>query len=243
MTTISIITCVTGEPESLRKTAQSISPYLSQQLNWVIKFSDKSAESFIEGFKASYVAIYRQADSSLYEAMNQALELCNSEYYMVLGAGDALLPEGIEALCAQLTSRPSHAPSYHAPLIFATTGTVFMPQPDAMKYFMSCPHPSSLLKVKNSIAINGFNINYQIASDYDHLSRYAITFGVGETLNLPPLVSYMGGGISDVRALEAFIEETLIRIRIWKASDIRIMGDLLNHSALNISNNIRHNFP
>lgn len=243
MTTISIISCVTGEPESLRKTAESIKPHLSGRLNWIIKFSDKSAKGFVEGFKASHIHVYQQADSSLYEAINQSLKLCNSEFYMVLGAGDMLLPEGMEELRARIDSNSLCAPSYHAPVLFAATGAVSMPQPDAIKYFMSCSHPSSLLKVKNSIAINGFNLDYQIASDYDHLSRYAIAFGMGEALNIPPLVSFMGGGLSDVRALEGYIEENLIRIRVWKTPDIRITGDLLNYSAINISNNIRQNFP
>jgi len=225
MTTVSIISCVIGEPEALRKTAESIKPFLSNQLNWIIKFSDASAKDFVESFKAPNINVYQQADSSLYEAINQSLALCNSEFYMVLGAGDMLMPEGIEALRERLTSRALIASSYHAPIIFAATGAVATPRPDAIKYCMSCAHPSSLLKVKNSIAINGFNLDYKIASDYDHLSRYAIAFGVGEVLNIPPLVSFMGGGLSEARALEGYIEENLIRIRVWKTPDIRIMGD------------------
>jgi hypothetical protein len=149
----------------------------------------------------------------------------------------------MEVLNSRIASNPLSAPSYHAPILFAATGAVSMPQPEAIKYFMSCAHPSSLLRVKNSLSIGGFDVQYQIAADYDHLSRYAMAFGLGEALDMPPLVSFMGGGLSDARALEGYIEENLVRIRVWKLPDIRIMGDLLNHSAVNISNSIRHNFP
>jgi hypothetical protein len=52
----------------------------------------------------------------------------------------------------------------------------------------------------------------------------------------------MGGGISDNRALEGKLEVNLVRIRIWKAPDIRIYGDLLHETATTIADNIRHNF-
>jgi len=243
MTTISIVTCVLGEPEALLKTAESIKPYLCEKIKWVIKFSEKSSKDFIESFRGPYIQTHQIQDRSLYDAINQALSFCEGEFYMVLGAGDMLLPEGMRALQARMHTSPIVATSFHAPIVFSITGAVSMPQPEAIKYFMSCPHPSTLLRVKNSLAIGGFDSRYQIAADYDHLCRYAKAFGSGEIIDGPPLVSFMGGGLSDTRALEGFIEENLIRIRIWGAPDIRILGDLLNHSAINISSSIRHNFP
>lgn len=162
---------------------------------------------------------------------------------MVLGAGDMLLPGGMDALCLMLAEGGLLAPSYHAPILFSQTSAVSEPQPQAMKNFMSCAHPTSLLRVKNSLAIGGYDARYQIAADYDHMSRYAIAHGYGDVLNIPPLVSFMGGGLSDVRALEGYIEENLVRIRVWNTPDIRILGDLLSHAAGNISSGILQNFP
>lgn len=243
MVSLAILTCVTGEPDVLRNTAASISPFLSQNLKWIIKFSDKSNEVFANSFSAENIEIYRESDASLYDAMNQCLNYCQQDYYLVLGAGDTILPDAMEILLHQLKAETLNAVSYHAPILFASTGAVSLPDPNSMKYFMSCPHPSSLLKVKNSLSINGFDISYKIAADYDHLSRYAIAFGAGTTLDLPPLVSFMGGGISDLRALEGYMEVNLVRMRVWNTPDIRMYGDMLNESATALSSNIRQNFP
>ena len=70
MTTISILTCVLGEPQALRATADSIQPYLSDRINWIIKFSDKSDKKFVESFSGEYITIQQKSDSSLYDAMN-----------------------------------------------------------------------------------------------------------------------------------------------------------------------------
>jgi hypothetical protein len=243
MTTLSILTCIIGEPESLRSTAASIAPFLSKNVEWIIKFSDKSDKAFINSFTGEFIKMYQEPDASLYDAMNQCLKFCESDYYMVLGAGDMLLPEAMTTIVENLKSESLGAASYHAPILFASTGAVVQPDPSSLKHFMSCSHPSSLLKVKNSLAINGFDLRYQIAADYDHMSRYSVAFGAGLALNIPPLVSFMGGGISDMRALEGWMEVNLIRIRVWGTSDIRIYGDILSESATTISNSIRQNFP
>lgn len=242
MTTISILTCVLGEPQALRVTADSIKPYLSDRINWIIKFSDKSDKKFVESFAGKHINIYQKKDSSLYDALNQCLESCDGDYYIVLGAGDTILPDGMRVLLEMLNAGSMTGVSYHAPILFNSTGAISNPNPGALKHFMSCPHPSSLYKVKNSLAINGFDSSYRIAADYDHMSRYALTFGEGLLINSPPLVSFMGGGLSDIRALESHLEATLVRMRVWKTPDIRIYGDLLHETANTIANNIRHNF-
>lgn len=243
MTTLSIFTCVIGEPTSLRKTAESISPWLSENINWIIKFSDKTSKQFIDSFSGTHIKTHQAIDSSLYDAMNQCLALSESDYYMVIGSGDTLMPDGVASIHKLLLNNALSAAAYHAPLFLEFGDHVFHPNPSELKYGMSCPHPSSLLKVSNSIAIGGFDTSYKIASDYDHLSRYSITFGSGEILNIPPLVSYLGGGISDMRALESYLEALLIRQRIWNAPDLRIFGDLLKYTACTISDNIAKNTP
>lgn len=243
MTTLSIFTCVIGEPPSLRDTANSISPWLSDNINWIIKFSDKTGKQYIDNFSGAHIKTYQASDSSLYDALNQCLSLSESDYYMVLGAGDKLIPEGAASIQELLVNNALSASAYHAPLFLEFGNHIFHPNPNELKYRMSCPHPSSLLKVSNSIAIGGFDTSYKIASDYDHLSRNSITFGAGEVLNIPPLVSYLGGGISDVRALESYLEATIIRQRVWGTPDLQVFGDLLKYTATTISDTIAQNSP
>ena len=60
MISISILTCVIGEPQALRATANSIKPYLSDRVNWIIKFSDKSDKKFVESFAGKHINIYQK---------------------------------------------------------------------------------------------------------------------------------------------------------------------------------------
>ncbi|MBU3616544.1 hypothetical protein [Polynucleobacter sp. JS-Polo-80-F4] len=243
MATLSIFTCVIGEPEALLNTANSIAPWLSNDVVWIIKFSEKTSKNFIANFSGKHIQVYQESDSSLYDALNQCLKKSLTDYYMVLGAGDTILPDGMSQLIKELSKNTFTHHAYHAPLLVELSNNIFNPAPNQMKHGMSCPHPTSILKVKNSLAIDGFDLSYKIASDYDHLSRYAIAFGDGHLLNISPPVSYMGGGISDIRALESYMEALLIRQRIWNIPDMRIFGDLLKFTALPISETIAQNTP
>ena len=102
MTTLSIFTCVIGEPLALSATAESIRPWLSKNLNWIIKFSAQTNVDFINRFSGDYINSYQTVDHSLYDALNQCLQICESDYYMVLGAGDTLLPDGMTAISKKL---------------------------------------------------------------------------------------------------------------------------------------------
>ena len=235
MKDISILTCVLGEPANLHQTANSIRPWLSEKIEWVIKFSDKTGEKFIENFNGPHIRHIKESDSSLYDAINQGLMGLNGDYYFVLGAGDKLISDGMSALTDMLKSDTFDKCSYHAPIFMEASNTTWTPDVMQIAHGMSCPHPTSLLSVKNSLAIGGYDGSYKIAADYDHLSRYATEFGFGCALDIPPLVSFVGGGMSDVRGLESYLEVMLIRQRIWKAPDIRIYGDLLKGSANIIS--------
>ena len=231
MTNISILTCVLGEPSNLHQTANSIGPWLSENLEWVIKFSDKTGEKFIENFNGPHIRHIKESDTSLYDAINQGLMGLNGDYYFVLGAGDKLIGDGMSALTEMLKLGNLDKCSYHAPIFMEASKATWTPEVTQITHGMSCPHPTSLLSVKKSLAIGGYDTTYKIAADYDHLSRYATEFGFGCALEIPPPVSFVGGGMSDVRGLESYLEVMLIRQRIWKAPDIRIYGDLLKGSA------------
>ena len=241
MSTLSIFTCVLGEPAVLQNTANSIRPWLSNNINWIIKFSGPANKDYVDSLSGDHIKIYQEPDTSLYDGLNQCLNKCETDYYMVLGAGDTLLHDGMAIINKRLSENTLTDSIYHAPLLLEIGNYIFTPEPNNLRATMSCPHPSSILKVKNSIAIGGFDLSYKIASDYDHLSRYSIAYGYGLVLKIPPPVSYMGGGISEVRALESYLEALLVRQRVWKTPDLRIFGDLLKYTATTISDTIAQN--
>lgn len=226
---ISILTCVLGEPEALIQTLESLRPLLSPDISWTLKFASSSSKSFISQFEIEYVFCHQQDDRSIYQAMNQGIEIMESDYYFVIGAGDEVDAAGLaEALFALKNKETTTA--LFAPILWREHGTVWTPNPSELPVRMACPHPGAILRVDYSKAIGGFDAGYRIAADYDHLSRYVRQYGFGKTLSAS-LVTFAGGGMSEVRAFEGTLEEELIRMRVWKSHEYAVQARLLRRTA------------
>jgi len=225
MSTVSVLTCVLGEPPELDRTFQSLRTHLSPTLRWVIKATEATGEQFLRRYEHAYVATHRRADRGLYDGMNQGLELLESDYYFVLGAGDQVISPGVQKLQTLLAGRETPAAIFLA-LYHEAHRSLLVPAPLQLGDRMACPHPSAVLRVKPSRDVGGFDERYLIAADYDHLCRYVRSYGHGVAFN-DPLVSYMGGGLSERRALEGMLEEELVRLRVWNSNDMLANARLL----------------
>lgn len=221
--TLSVLTCVLGEPESLALTFESLKPWLGPAFTWTLKFSETAGDAFVRRFEAPHVRILKSRDRSLYEALNQGLRALETTHYLVIGAGDTLLAPGVQALQALPPPGPDGPSARFAPVFITSTNTVMAPDPSALAQRMSCPHPGAILQTARSRALGGFDTRYEIASDYDHLSRYVRAFGPGEALRIPPLVRFAAGGMSERRSLEGYLEEELIRTRIWHSPGTAVL--------------------
>lgn len=227
--TLSVLTCVLGEPESLTQTYDSLKPLLCNAFTWTLKFAANSSAEFINRFEREYVKCHSAEDRSIYQAMNQGLEHMQADHYVVLGAGDEIIPAGLEVLQSALTASPDLSSAF-APIVWRDQGTVWQPVPAEIPVRMSCPHPGTVLRVDHSRALGGFDSSYRIAADYDHICRYVREHGVGPTLSTP-LVRFAGGGMSEVRAFEGTLEEELIRMRVWKSHEFAVQSRLLRRIA------------
>lgn len=77
-------------------------------------------------------------------------------------------------------------------------------------------------------------MQYEIASDYDHLCRYTNAFRnclVSRTV----MTNFKGGGLSEIRSFEGALEEELIRMRIFKSKELAVRSRLLVKCANNIA--------
>lgn len=238
MKKISILTCVVGEPENLINTFNSISGLLSKNFTWTLKFHDGTHSDFINKFENKYVNIQKKCDASLYDAMNQGLEFMVEDYYFVLGSGDELNGALFKKIQKQLEDDNYSAPVYFFPVQYLNSNQILQPIPENFPVKMGCPHPGTLLLRENSLEIGGYNVNYKIASDYDHLSRYLQRYGTGKKGN-DVLVNILSGGMSEQRSLEAYLEEELIRKRVWKSVDWAIYDRMLKKSSENISHFVK----
>jgi hypothetical protein len=238
---LSVITCVKNDTTDLWLTLSSIYPFLNDDFSWIIKFSQDCTHAFINSLPENqYVLKIQSPDLSLYEGINQALENCNSEYYFVLGAGDLLSPTNFSKSISEFNDNYGISAFFFS-CFMQENDQIFKPYPENINTMMSCPHPGSILKTRNSLELNGYSDKYDIASDYDHLCRYLnkhTDFYRSETI----LSEFMGGGISSLRRFEGVLEEELIRMRIQKSNHFAVYARLLDKISYPLSNLIRNNF-
>jgi len=234
MKKISILTCVIGEPDSLVNTYNSIFNSLCEDVTWTLKFHQSTDSTFIKKIENKYVNIFKQSDTGLYDAMNQGLELMNEDYYFILGSGDELNGSSFQNVLELLKGDNFGSSIYFFPVKYLNSNLVLQPLPEKFPVMMACPHPGTIFNRKMSLEIGGYDTKYRITSDYDHVSRYVNKFGSGKKGG-EILVSILAGGMSEQKALEAYLEEELIRKRVWHSVDWAVYNRMLQKSTTNIS--------
>ena len=216
MKPFTIVTGLLASDLNIIQTAESLIPLLSEgKASWLIKVSNETMPDFLLDYqKIKGVKIVCEPDMSLYEGLNQALRHVDGEFFMVVGAGDTFERGAVDLIHKSISENPN-LDSFFFGVTLVKNGQHFYPRPSEMHVRMACPHPGALLNTQKTIAISGFDERYQIASDYDLLSRYLQKHGACGWLDVP-VVKYKGGGISEVRGVEAYLEEELVRLRVWK---------------------------
>jgi hypothetical protein len=226
MSQITILSALLHGDENIKQTAASILPQLDAETVWMIKYSKDAVPEDLEAFvRHPRVKVIAESDSCIYEGLNQGLQRIATEYFMVVGAGDTLEQNALSLIQSSLKQN-SKVDSLFFAVVNASTGTLLLPRPQEMNARMACPHPGALLRTANARSLGGFDLAYEIASDYDLLSRYLLKFTACGWSD-QPVVRYMGGGLSDRRSLEGFLEEELVRIRSWRSpiSDVCARGE------------------
>jgi len=212
-----VITPLLNSNGIVRETYESLARQLSTSLCWFIKNSSVDSKNTLDFLKGREHILYvEQPDSSLYEAINQALALVDADFYVVLGAGDRLTANAHSVILGCIAQFGGNDAFFFAAKRYPIDLT-FLPRPELLMAFMSTPHPGALLKVAHSLEIGGYDVGYKIAADYDHLCRYTKRFPMCGKNDFV-LTDYLGGGISEGRHLEGFIEGSLVRLRVCNES-------------------------
>ncbi len=216
---ITIVTATVEFTHDLITSARTILPLLSESIHWLIVSKHEHIHhGKLVRFDSPYARTVVVNDSGLYDALNKALDLLDSGYIQVVGAGDQLLPEGFRSALSKITEHRDE-PVHAFPIHMARTDQIFAPEPELLQNFMSCPHPGMFMDVELIKFHKGFDTRYIISADYDLLSRTVKQSKVNIRSDVTlPVVRFKGGGLSDIRGNEALLENALIGIRVWDKS-------------------------
>ena len=220
MKSLTIVTGLLDGDPNLARSADSILPELkSGKVKWLIKNSTANLSDRLREYsKIDGVKMINEPDTSLYAGLNQALQHVDDGFFMIVGAGDTLTAGAVDFIHSIVASNPNLDGFYFA-VQLARNGGVLLPRPSELMHRMACPHPGAVLSVSKVRALGGFDEKYQIAADYDLLCRYVSVYGASGWSDRV-IVNYMGGGMSEFRAIEGFLEEELIRMRVCKSAQI-----------------------
>ena len=216
MANITVTTALLNGDENIFKTAESVIPQLGEQARWLIKYSEAAVPEGLKSLLSSEnISFVAQKDTHLYQGLNQALQSVETSHFFVIGSGDTLEPNALSFLVKTLEENPSLSALFFSARN-ASNGSIALPRPVDLPQRMSCPHPGTIMRTELALSLGGFDEKYEIASDYDLISRYVQKFpncAWGDQV----ITQYAVGGISYRRILEAYMEEELIRTRVWKS--------------------------
>lgn len=211
---LTILTALSEFSEDLIETFDSIkSDLAAEKLLWVIKSKSILNENDLlpfKGFEKS-IKIIAQKDNSIYEGLNKGLDSVDTDYFLVLGAGDTLVQGAIDLINQEIREKDPDG------LFFSVNYPDFIIYPlmKTIDFRMPASHQGTILKTKNVLSLNKFNDHYKLAADYDLTCRYLNKF---KKINVSPIVisNYKGNGFSAKNNFEAALELYVIAHKFWK---------------------------
>jgi len=131
-----------------------------------------STDGTVERFKEQGVQVHSDNDSGIYDAMNQAIDLCKGEYIYFLNAGDTFHGSTTLSRIAKLID--SKKDIYYGNILLLPMRKVRKHPLTLSRYYLfrkNLNHQSWIAKREIYKDLQGFNINYKLAADQEFLWR------------------------------------------------------------------------
>ncbi|MEW1931892.1 glycosyltransferase [Rhodococcus sp. NPDC079359] len=91
--TLTVVTVVYNDAHGLRRTIDSIQPFLHLIEYWIIDGSSESAvRQLVSDIDNSEIQLLSEPDDGLYDAMNKGLDRATGDYILFMNAGDSFHP-------------------------------------------------------------------------------------------------------------------------------------------------------
>jgi glycosyltransferase involved in cell wall biosynthesis len=205
--TFSIIVVCLNEGEKLHKTVQSILDQTEEDYEIIIKdggSADGSVEKLITAASNGRIKIYREKDSGIYDAMNQAVKHASGEYIFFLNCGDYFYQEDvlfrIKQFIEENKCRAERNPKiFYGNIRERQTGALVQSNPkmDDFGCYRNVPCHQACFYDRRLLASRGFDTGYLVRADYEHF-LWCYYKAQAHTVYLPVTVaSYEGGGFSE----------------------------------------------
>lgn len=204
----SIIVVCLNAGDRLDKTIESVKKQKYNNYEIVIKdggSSDGSVQRIDDKYKGTsfgeHINIYNKKDSSIYDAMNQAVEFAKGDYYIFLNAGDDFYDETVlgkitDGIIKNNTPDIVYGNMYHKAL-----DTVIYSAPEINDFtcYRNVPCHQTCFYSKKMFEERGYEPKYTVRADYEHF-LWCYYNKKARIINISEIVaSYEGGGYSETK--------------------------------------------
>ncbi len=168
--TFSIIVVCFNAGDKLDKTVASILGQTSDDYEIVVKdggSTDGSTQRLVQSDK---LRLYRQKDTGIYDAMNQAVGHARGEYIFFLNCGDYFYDETVLETVKKRIPRTKQKYLFYGNICESRTGAVVQSNPviDDFACYRNVPCHQACFYSRELFQQRGFLLNYQVRADYEH---------------------------------------------------------------------------
>lgn len=191
---ISIITVCKNSEQFLNETINSVIQQSYKSIEYII-IDGKSTDSTTAIISRYAMHIHywiSEEDSGMYDALNKGLKKATGDYILVLNSDDLLAHDNIiEEMVKEM--RMEQLDYYYGSIIKLKNGkyqkirlfNVTYSQLLLSTHSTFVPHPSFFISRQLNEQLEGYDLNYKYASDYDYILRALNTNGVtGKYINM-----------------------------------------------------------
>lgn len=206
----SIIVVSLNAGEKLLRTIESIRAQTYTGYEVIVK-DGGSRDGSVEALRRSlreperqeaHIRILEEKDSSIYDAMNQAVEKTSGRYLYFLNCGDYFFDAHVlEELAGRIEEDRTGALLFYGNIYDALRGTVVASNPkiNGFACYRNVPCHQACIYDRKLFAKRGYEPKYRVRADYEHF-LYSFYRENAKPCYLPvTIASYEGGGFSETK--------------------------------------------
>ena len=211
---ISVITVCFNSEKTIEKTINSVISQNNQNYEYIIidGFSSDKTNEIIGKYKKYIKFWISEKDSGIYDAINKGIKKSTGDIISILNSDDIYNDNNVLNYVSEKFNKDLDVDMLIGntlikdkntdKIIRNYTSTFF--KPSYIKFGYSPPHPSTFIKKNLYDKFGLYNLNYEIASDFDLFVRFILKNKIKYKLINKPLVLMNSGGKSSKSLLSNY---------------------------------------
>ena len=228
---VSIITIAYNSEQTIEQTIQSVLSQKNINLEYIIidgKSNDRTLE-IIRKYENYINHLISEKDKGIYDAMNKGIKLANGDIVGFLNSDDFYAANNIlERVVNEFQSKDTD--SVYGDLVYVDRDNInktiryWKSKPYQKGLFQKGwqpPHPSFFVKRNIYEKYGLFNLDFEIAADYELMLRFLEKYQISHSYIPEVLVNMRVGGKSN-QSIKNIIKANIESYQAWQINDLKI---------------------